>query len=136
MSLTDKTVLLCTCNDTMPIDRDALARTLGAQTTALHTAMCQKDLAAFRAHASGDVVVGCTQEQRLLGDVVEASAQVRTVRPARTTTRSAIKPGSTVPNESATPHSSAAVRVPATTACIGVSPPNFTSRPSSLRLVP
>ena len=80
MSLTDKTVLLCTCNDTMPIDRDALARTLGAQTTALHTAMCQKDLAAFRAHASGDVVVGCTQEQRLLGDVVEASAQVRTVR--------------------------------------------------------
>jgi ferredoxin len=80
MSVTDKTVLLCTCNDTMPIDRDALARTTGAQTTAVHTAMCQKDLALFRANAAGDVVIGCTQEQRLLGEVVEASAQVRSVR--------------------------------------------------------
>ncbi len=80
MSLTDKTVLLCTCNDTMPIDRDALARNLGAQSTAVHTAMCQKDLALFRANATGDVLIGCTQEQRLLGDVVEESAQARTVR--------------------------------------------------------
>ena len=80
MSLTDKTVLLCTCNDTMPIDREALGRSIGVQASATHTAMCQKDLPLFRANASGDVVIGCTQEQRLLGEVAEASAQVRTVR--------------------------------------------------------
>ena len=35
------------------------------------TMLCQKELAAFADHAAGDVVVACTQEARLFGDVAE-----------------------------------------------------------------
>ena len=54
----------------MPIDGAALARALGRHAPLpVHHAMCQRDLAAFGAVVTGDAIVACTQEKRLLGEV-------------------------------------------------------------------
>src|SRR5690348_2956689 len=79
MSLTDKNVLLCNCNGTMPLDADALARATGTAARTVHTAMCQRELGRFKDAATGDMVVACTQEQRLLGEIAEEAGHVRTM---------------------------------------------------------
>ena len=76
--IADKTLALCTCNGTMPLDRDALARA-GVDVPHVHTAMCQRDLARFKADARGDMLVACTQERRLLGEIAEESGTVSTI---------------------------------------------------------
>jgi len=81
MSLADKNLHLCSCNGTMPLDAAALARALvlsGAPT--VQTMLCQKELAAFAGRAEGDVVVACTQEARLFGDVAEEGGKTQTIR--------------------------------------------------------
>ena len=66
LSLADKRLHLCSCNGTMPLDAAALAKALDlVPAPAVHTMLCQKELAAFAADATGDVVVACTQEARL-----------------------------------------------------------------------
>ena len=56
MSLQDKTLHLCSCNGTMPLDASALARALElVGELPAHTQLCQKELAAFADHAAGDV---------------------------------------------------------------------------------
>ncbi len=80
MSIADKTTFLCTCNGTMPLDRDALAKGLGVDALALHTTLCQKELERFASGATGDVVVACTQEARLFGQVAEEGAKARSIR--------------------------------------------------------
>ena len=57
-----------------------LARAAGIGAPHLHTAMCQKDLGRFKDAAGGDMIVGCTQEQRLLGEVAEEAGSVRSIR--------------------------------------------------------
>ena len=42
--------------------------------------LCQKELAAFAGRAAGDVVVACTQEARLFGDVAEEGGKTQTIR--------------------------------------------------------
>ncbi|HEX6138139.1 MAG TPA: 4Fe-4S binding protein [Casimicrobiaceae bacterium] len=64
----------------MPLDAQALARATGSAAAPLHTAMCQKDLARYKAGTQGDMLVACTQEQRLLGEVAEEAGHVRTIR--------------------------------------------------------
>jgi ferredoxin len=81
MSVRDKTLHLCNCNRTMPLDERALARALElAGPLPLHTQLCQKELAAFADHAAGDLIVACTQEQRLFGDVAEETGKTQTIR--------------------------------------------------------
>jgi ferredoxin len=81
MSLADKTLHLCSCNGTMPLDAASLARVLElAGMPAVKTMLCQKELAAFAGHATGDVVVACTQEARLFGDVAEEGGKTQTIR--------------------------------------------------------
>ncbi|MGH8851618.1 MAG: 4Fe-4S dicluster domain-containing protein [Casimicrobiaceae bacterium] len=81
MSARDKTIHLCTCNGTMPLDGAALARALDlAGPLPPHTELCQKELARFANHAGDDVLVACTQEARLFGDVAEDSAKAQTIR--------------------------------------------------------
>src|SRR5512135_2214925 len=80
MSAADKTLLVCTCNATMPLDRDALARGLGIPSLHLHRTLCQKELDRFAVDAVGDVVVACTQEARLFRQVAEESGKARTIR--------------------------------------------------------
>ena len=80
MSIADKTVSVCTCNGTMPLDAAALARATGIDVPQLHTAMCQQGLGRFKETVGGDMIVACTQERRLLGEVAEEAGTVRSIR--------------------------------------------------------
>jgi ferredoxin len=64
--------LICDCNKTMPLDREVLGKALG-EPLALHTTLCRREAGAFQqAMQSGqDVVVACTQEKRLFGELAE-----------------------------------------------------------------
>ena len=81
MSAADKTLHVCSCNGTMPLDAAALARALDlAGPLPLHTELCQKELARFADRAEGDLLVACTQEARVFGDVAEDSGKTQTIR--------------------------------------------------------
>ena len=81
MSLSDKKLFLCSCNGTMPLDGDALARALAlGRNPGVHTMLCQRELAQFEAAAAGDVLVACTQEQRLLSEVAQDSGKTQAIR--------------------------------------------------------
>jgi ferredoxin len=75
MPLEDRTLKLCNCNRTMPLDGKALARALGAdQPIEVHSELCRKEIAAFEGAArAGECVVACTQEAPLFMEVAEAS---------------------------------------------------------------
>ena len=54
MSLADKHLHLCSCNGTMPLDANALAKALELSgAPAVRTMLCQKELAAFAGAAAG-----------------------------------------------------------------------------------
>ena len=81
MSLAGKNLHLCSCNGTVPLDAAALARALALpDTPSVQSMLCQKELAAFAGRADGDVVVACTQEARLFGDVAEEGGRTQTIR--------------------------------------------------------
>src|SRR5260221_1678400 len=81
MSAGDKKLFLCSCNGAMPLDGDALARALAlGGDPGVHTALCQRELDQFAANARGDVVVACTQEQRLLSEVAEEGGKTQAIR--------------------------------------------------------
>ena len=76
------TTLICDCNQTQPLDPKALSQTLSEPLT-LHTALCRREASAFVQAVQGtdDVVVACTQEQRLFGDLaVEAQAKTSVIK--------------------------------------------------------
>ncbi len=66
------TTLICDCNQTMPLDVRSLSASLNEPLT-LHSSLCRRQAAEFLlAAASGDeLVVACTQEQRLFGELAE-----------------------------------------------------------------
>jgi ferredoxin len=73
MSLEGKTLKVCSCNRTVAIDAKALASALktGAP-LAVHDQLCRKDAAAFQAALGDeDVIVACTQEAALFGELAE-----------------------------------------------------------------
>jgi ferredoxin len=81
MTIEDRTLFVCNCNKTMPLDGAALGRALGMTAPPqVHTLLCQRELAQFADGANGDVIVACTQEQRLLGDVAEEGGRAQTIR--------------------------------------------------------
>jgi len=81
MTIDDKRLFVCNCNQTMPLDGAALGRALGMKAAPhVHTLLCQRELAQFADGASGDMIVACTQEQRLLGDVAEEGGRAQTIR--------------------------------------------------------
>ncbi len=76
------TTLICDCNQTQPLDPKALGNSLSENLT-LHTSLCRREAGAFVQAVQGteDVVVACTQEQRLLGDLaVEAQAKTSVIK--------------------------------------------------------
>lgn len=80
MSL-DKRLFLCSCNGTAPVDGAAVATALGLPAAPIvHTMLCQKELPAFADGAQGEVVVGCTQEARLFGEIAGEAARTQAVR--------------------------------------------------------
>jgi len=81
MSVAGKRVMLCSCNGTMPLDGAALARALDLpQPLPVRTLLCQKELGTFAAEASGDLVVACTQEARLFGDIADEGGKAQAIR--------------------------------------------------------
>jgi ferredoxin len=81
MKLDDTRLFLCSCNGTAPIDAPAVAGALGlARPPVVHTMLCQKQLASFAEAAAGDVVVGCTQEARLFGEIAGEAARTQAIR--------------------------------------------------------
>jgi ferredoxin len=76
------TTLICDCNQTQPLDPKALSQSLSEPLT-LHTALCRREAGAFIQAVQGtdDVVVACTQEQRLFGDLaVQAQAKTSVIK--------------------------------------------------------
>jgi len=72
---------LCNCNGTMTLDAAALERALAlAGPLPVHTQLCQKELAAFADRAGGDVLVACTQEATLFGDVADDAGKTQSIR--------------------------------------------------------
>jgi ferredoxin len=81
MTFADKKLHLCSCNGTMPLDAKALGAALGlAAPPPVRATLCQKELGLFADNAAGDVVVACTQEARLFGDVAEQTGRTQTIR--------------------------------------------------------
>src|SRR2546428_12886243 len=73
MSLAGKTLKVCSCNRTVGIAAKALAAALkSSEPLGVHEQLCRKDTAAFQA-ALGDseVIVACTQEATLFGELAE-----------------------------------------------------------------
>ena len=71
-----RTILVCSCEDTMPLDADALKRGCrGAEVKQAHQ-LCRAELERFRAAASSGVplTVGCTQEAPLFAEIAGARA--------------------------------------------------------------
>lgn len=64
--------LICDCNQTMPLQPQALGVALHENLT-LHSALCRRQAGAFqKAIQSGDdVVVACTQERRLFSEIAQ-----------------------------------------------------------------
>ena len=62
--------LICDCNKTMPLQEKILGAALGEELT-LHSSLCRREAGAFQRAIQGgaEVVVACTQEKRLFGEI-------------------------------------------------------------------
>ncbi len=75
MGLEGKTLKVCSCNRTVPLDAKALAAALKAGAPLqVHHQLCRKDAGAYQAALGDpDVIVACTQEAPLFGELAEAA---------------------------------------------------------------
>lgn len=64
--------LICDCNQTLPLQTQKLGLAIN-ETLTLHSTLCRRDVGAFQqaVQSGDDVVVACTQEQRLFAAVGE-----------------------------------------------------------------
>src|ERR1051326_7241890 len=72
-----KTIFLCSCEDTMPLDAGAVRR--GCRGAEVKTAnrLCRAELEKFRAAAAASpLVVGCTQEAPLFAEPAGPDAEL------------------------------------------------------------
>lgn len=76
MSLDDKTLMICDCEGTMPLDAKALSKALGTADLQVNTQLCRKQIENFLAAAKGEapVVVACTQESPLFEETAAEAA--------------------------------------------------------------
>src|SRR5215467_7445825 len=75
--MADRPIILCSCEDTMPLDGAAVKRGCrGAEVATAHQ-LCRAELEKFRAAAAkGEpLIVGCTQEAPLFAEVAEELAR-------------------------------------------------------------
>ncbi|HUK03789.1 MAG TPA: 4Fe-4S ferredoxin, partial [Burkholderiales bacterium] len=75
MTLESKTLKLCSCNGTIPLDPKRLAAAIKAkQPLTVHRELCRKEAAAFQAALDDpDLVVACTQEAPLFAELAAAA---------------------------------------------------------------
>jgi ferredoxin len=82
MSLDGKRLKICSCNRTSTLDAGALAAALKTgEAIAVHDQLCRKDAGAFEAAlGEGDLIVACTQEAALFGELAaDAASRIRFV---------------------------------------------------------
>jgi len=74
MALQDKTLKLCNCNGTIPLDAKALAAALkSGAALKIHTELCRKEAAAFNGVLQdAELLVACTQEAPLFAALAQA----------------------------------------------------------------
>jgi ferredoxin len=70
-------ILICSCEDTMPLDVDAIEKGCRAKTTATAHALCRAELDKFRAatDGTGPLIVGCTQEAPLFSEIAGSATR-------------------------------------------------------------
>jgi ferredoxin len=70
-----RTILICSCEDTMPLDAQAVRRGCGGSQITTARQLCRAELDRYRtAVTTGDaLVVGCTQEAPLFSEIAAAS---------------------------------------------------------------
>jgi ferredoxin len=71
-----RTILVCSCEDTMPLDGGAIARGCRGADVVTGRYLCRAEVERFRklAEAGGDIVVGCTQEAPLFSELAGEGA--------------------------------------------------------------
>jgi ferredoxin len=82
MSLENKTLKVCSCNRTIPLDAAGLAAALKSEPLSVHHELCRKDAAAFQQALGGgdDVIVACTQEAALFSELAQKPIKFVNVR--------------------------------------------------------
>src|SRR3954470_1210816 len=82
MSLEGKTLKVCSCNKTVSLDAKALASALKtSEPLVVHDQLCRADIGAFqRALAGSEVIVACTQEAALFGELAEQGGSQAPIR--------------------------------------------------------
>jgi ferredoxin len=81
MSLQDKTLHVCSCNGTMPLDGEALARALElAGPLPIRRALCQKELAVLTERRDGEALIACTQEAELFRHAADEAGSTHPLR--------------------------------------------------------
>ena len=69
-----RNILICSCEDTMPLDGDAVRRGCRGAEVIEGRQLCRAELERFRAVAAGGepIIVACTQEAPLFAEVAAA----------------------------------------------------------------
>jgi ferredoxin len=69
--------LICDCNQTMPLQEKTLGAALAEDLTR-HSSLCRREAGAYQRAIQGgaEVVVACTQERRLFGEIAENTERV------------------------------------------------------------
>lgn len=71
MKLGGRTVMLCSCEGTMPVDGKVLAQALGTGEPRVHHQLCRAQLAAYRDALGQPLLVACAQEAPLFAELAE-----------------------------------------------------------------
>lgn len=76
MSETERSILVCSCEDTMPLDEAGIGKGCKGKRLAAFHHLCRAEIDRFRAEAAkgGPLTVACTQEAPLFAEVAEEVA--------------------------------------------------------------
>lgn len=75
MKLNDKTVLICDCGGTMPLDGSAIAKACGAEKSSVARSLCRDQIGDFlqEAQSGAPLLVACTQEATAFQETLEGA---------------------------------------------------------------
>src|SRR2546430_9460452 len=89
-------ILICSCEDTMPLDGSAVQRGCRGAEVSTARQLCRAELEKFRAAAAGGepLIVGCTQEAPLFSEVAgDAEVTYSNIRETAAWSKDAHPPG-------------------------------------------